>query len=203
MNNPTDTKQAILEYVNMARKRPQLASDPAELDRLEQAALTSFMGAFGALHAPIAPMTWEARTLFLGSTVGGPFVSERIQLDVPFPCMIVGALPSLSQLGSGAGALVSTLNDIDVSIDLNNHEYMTQAQGTTTPVVGAALTRDNTFVTLASLGAGIAQGARLLGWTIPYRTAQIGVTYRWAQGGGVFKDAHVKIAFFARALQEQ
>lgn len=198
MGDVTDLKQFVLDFVNAVRRRPQIGSDPGELDNLEKAALTSYQGAFGALHAPIAPETWEARTLFLGANA----TSERISLDIPFPCMIVGAYTSISVLTTG-GATTPTLNDIDCALDLNTHEYMTQIQGTTTPIVGGGLQKDGTFTTLAALSCNQNAGARLLGWVVPYRTAQIGVSFRWKQGGGVYKDTHTAISFFARPLQEQ
>jgi len=190
----TDLKQFVLDYVNLARRKPALASDPGELDSLENAALTSFQGAFGALHAPIAPMTWEARTLFPGANP----VSERVQLDIPFPCMLVGAYTYVRAIGTGAQ--IATTDDVDVTIDLNVHEYLTQIQGTTTTVPAGQPMRDGTFVTLTSLGVN--GGARLMGWVIPYRTAQLGVTFRWKQGAAVYQTAHVGITFYARALQE-
>lgn len=195
----TDLKQYVLDFVNAVRRRPALGSDPSELDRMEQAALTSFQGAFGALHAPIAPMSWEARTQFASASP----VSERIILDIPFPCMIVGAFAVVEPIGSAGGLTVPGPNSIDVTIDLNQHEYMTQVQGTTTPTVGGGLTRDGTFCTLSAISTGPALGARLLGWVIPYRTAQIGVTFRWKQGAGVYQTSHVGLTFYARALQEQ
>jgi hypothetical protein len=197
----TNLSQYVLDFINAVKRRPALGSDPSELDNLEQAALTSFQGAFGALNAPIAPMTWEARTQFLGTQA----VSERIQLDIPFPCMLVGAFASISTIGAvgipGSGTQAPTRDDIDVTIDLNSHEYMTQVQGTTTPVVGGQLQRDGTFTTLAAVS--INNGGRLLCWVIPYRTAQLGVTFRWKQGANVFQTSHVGLSFYARALQEQ
>jgi len=191
----TDLKQYVLDFINAARRRPAMASDPSELYNLEQAALTSFQGAFGAQHAPIAPMSWEARTLFLGANP----VSERIQLDIPFPCMIVGAFASIEPT-AGGGATVPTTSSIDATIDLNVHEYMTQVQGTTTVLAaGAAPSRDGTFATLAALSV---QAPRLMGWVIPYRTAQLGITYRWKQGANIYQNAHVGLCFYARALQE-
>lgn len=192
----TDLKQYVLDFVNAVKRRPAVGSDPSELDKLEMAALTSFQGAFGALHAPIAPMTWEARTQFLSSQTN----SERIQLDIPFPCMIVGTFPSVEPIGAAGGLTVPTTTSVDISLDLNVHEYMTQVQGTTTPTIGGALQRDGTFTTLAALGVN--GGARLLGWVIPYRTAQLGITFRWKQGPGVYQSSHVGIAFYARSLQE-
>jgi hypothetical protein len=174
-----------------------LGSDPSELDQLEQAALTSFQGAFGALHAPIAPMTWEARTQFLSSQT----LSERVQIDIPFPCMLVGAFAVVEPIGAAGGLVVPTAMSIDCTIDLNAHEYMTQVQGTTTPIIGGGLQRDGTFTTLAALAVN--NGARLMGWVIPYRTAQLGVTFRWKQGAGVYQSSHVGLAFYARSLQER
>jgi hypothetical protein len=203
----TDLKQFVLDYVNASRKRPAIASDPSELDNLEKAALTSFTGAYGAMSVPIAPETWEARTLFLGGVIGGNGFSERVQLDVPYPVMIVGCFASLSVLTTGpGGAVVPTLSDIDVTLDLNLHEYMTDIQGTTTATntaAGGTPTRDGTFVTLAALSSTTTQGMRLLGWVIPYRTAQIGTTFRWKRGPGVFFDTIVSLSYFARPLQPE
>lgn len=192
----TDFKQYVLDWVNMARAKPSLASDPKNLNAFESAALTSFQGAFGALHAPIAPEDWETRTQFLSSSA----VSERVQLDIPFACMIVGAFPWVEPL-AGASGTAPTTSSIDVTVDLNLHEYMTNTQGTTTPTVGAAPSFDGTFVNLQSFAVN--GGARLLGWVIPYRTAQLGVTFRWKQGANVYQSSHVGITWFARALQDQ
>lgn len=197
MTQEIDLKQAALNYINLSRGRPALASDPGELDTLENAALTSFQGAFGAVHAPIAPVHWDTRTQFLSGTA----TSERVKLDVPFPCMVVGAFTWLEPIGSAGGLVVPTLNSIDVSIDLDIHEYMTNAQGTTTTVIGAQATRDMTFVNLQSVGVN--GGGRLRGWVIPYRKAQIGVTFRWKQGAGVYQTSHVGITWYARALQDK
>jgi hypothetical protein len=192
----TDLKQYVLDFINAVKRRPQLGSDPNELDNLESAALTSFQGAFSALHAPIAPMTWEARTQMLSANA----VSERIQLDVPFPCMIVGTFPSVEPIGVAGGLVVPTTNSLDVILDVNIHEYMTQVQGTTTPTVGGQQQRDGQFCTLAALGVN--GGQRLMAWVIPYRTAQIGITFRWKQGANVYQTSHVGLAFYTRALQE-
>jgi hypothetical protein len=190
----TDLKQYVLDYVNASRRKPALASDPDELDNLENAALTSFQGAFAALNAPIAPLNWEVRTMFLSTTA----VSERITLDIPFPCMFVGAYASVEPIANASG-VVPTTTSIDVTIDLNLHEYATNIQGTTTPVPNGTPSKDGTFVTLASLSV---QAPRLWGWVIPYRTAQVGVTFRWKQGAGVYCNSIVSITFYARNLQE-
>jgi hypothetical protein len=207
MRDVTDLKGYVLDFINAAKASPKMATDPDVLARLEDAAMKSFTGAFGAMSIPIAPETWEVRTVFLGGTAGGNFVSERVQLDVPFPVMVVGLYPSLSVLTTG-GATVPTLNDIDCQLDLNLHEYMTDIQGNTTaqnavPSATATPTRDGNFVTLAALGTANTQGGRLIGWVVPYRTAQIGITFRWKQGGGVYKDTIVSLAFDVRPLEPE
>jgi hypothetical protein len=203
----TDLKGFVLDFVNAARKRPAIGSDPGELDNLEKAALTSFTGAYGALSIPIAPETWEVQTIFLGGAAAGNFTSERIQLDVPYPVMVVGLFASLSVLTTGpGGAVAPTLSDVTCSLDLNQHEYMTDAQGNTTATntaAGGTPTRDGTYVTLAALATNNQQGGRLIGWVIPYRTAQIGVTFRWKRGPGVFFDTIVSMAFYVRPLQPE
>lgn len=196
----TNLKQYILDYVNAARRRPAIASDPSELDNLEKAALTSFSGAFGATNAPIAPFTYEARTILLSSAT----VSERVEVLVPFPMMVVGVYPSLSVLTSGAGTGTPSLNDIDVTLDLNNKDFKTAVNGnTSTSATATTPTRDGQFVTLAALGTGNSNGARLLGWEIPYRTATIGATFRWKQGSGVYHDTIVSLSLFTRPMEEE
>ena len=191
-------KQDVFDYVNLARKRPALASDPNTLDALENDALTSFDGAMGALYAPIAPLSWESRTLFLGNSP----TSERIQTMIRGPVMVVGAYTWVEVLAtnSSSGSVAPTTNSIDCTVDLNVNEYATNAQGTTTPVVGATGQRDGTFVTLAALGVN--GGQRLWGWIIKSPTAQLGVTFRWKQGGTIYKDAHVGITWYVRRLDQ-
>jgi hypothetical protein len=191
----TNLSQRVLDFIKIARMKPALASDPSELDNLENAALTSAQGAYAALTAPAADDTWEARTLFLGSQA----MSERIVVDVPFPTMFIGAYASLSIFASG-GATVPTLDDIDVTVDVNLSMYKTNAQGTTTPTVAGQLVKDGTFVTLASMSTSRTAGGRLFNWVLPYSSAQLGVTYRWKQGAGVFKDSHVGLAFFVKRV---
>ncbi len=201
----TDLKSFVVDFVNLARKKPALASDPGELDNLEKAALTSFTGAYGALSVPIAPETWEARTIFLGGAAAGNFTSERIQIDVPYPVMIVGMYASLSVLTTG-NATTPTLNDIDVTLDLNKKEYMTDLQGNSTATStagGGTPTRDGTWVTLAAMSTNNQQGGRLLGWILPFKTAQIGITFKWTQGPGIYKDTIVKLALYVRPLDPQ
>lgn len=201
----TDLKSFVLDFVNAGRRSPGLASAPDQLDGLEKAALTSFTGAYGALSVPIAPETWEARTIFLGGSPGGNFTSERVQIDVPYPVMVVGMYASLSVLTTG-GATTPTLNDIDVVLDLNKHEYMTDLQGNSTATNaagGGVFTRDGTWVTLAAMSTNNQQGGRLLGWILPYKTAQIGITFKWTQGPGVYKDTIVKLALYVRPLDPQ
>jgi hypothetical protein len=186
--------QAVLEFVHAVRARPATASDPGELQALEAAAFRGLAFQWPARCVP-ETHTWEVRTVF----PSGVAQSLRAKIDIPFPCVIVGFFPTLSQITGDAGN-VPTLDDIDVAIDLNQDFFMTQAQGTTTPIVGAAFQGKNTFVTLGSISAARVKGARLHGWVITPKTAQVGFRFRWAQGAGIFQDTHVKINIFARPL---
>src|ERR1700682_2658553 len=115
MGQVTNLKQYILDYVNAVRRRPATGSDPSELDNLENAALTSYDGAFAANTSPVAPLTWEARTLFLGANP----ISERVQLDIPFPCMIVGAYASVEPVGTFGVFVTATYVQPAVGANVN------------------------------------------------------------------------------------
>ena len=199
--DPMDLKTSVQDYIQIVNRKPSLAGDPDLLNQLETAALTDAGGAFAALTAPVAEDTWEAGTVFLGNTS----VSERINVDIPYPVMVVGLFPTLSVFTTG-GATTPTLSDIDCAIDLNVQEYRTSMRGTNTVSTGAGVTptRDGTFVTLAALSTAATAGARMLAWRIPDRTSQIGVQFRWKQftppSTAVFKDTMVRLAFFVRPL---
>jgi hypothetical protein len=199
--DPLNLRQSALDFVNLARNKPALATDPEVLGNLEAAALMDASGSFAAETAPIAEDTWEAGTVFLGNTS----VSERINVDITYPVMIVGLFPTLSVFTTG-GATTPTLSDIDCQIDLNTQEYRTSMRGTNTvtTAAGTTPTRDGTFVTLAALSTAATAGARMLCWKIPDRTSQIGVTFRWKQftppATAVFKDTMIRLAFFVRPL---
>jgi hypothetical protein len=203
----SNLRQSVLDFINLSRTSPQYATDPAMLQKLEDAAAHDVGTFFGATSAPIADDTWEARTIFAGANP----ISERVQVTVAWPCVIVGMFASLSILTTG-GTTTPTLNDLDAIIDLNTEVYKTSVNGTTTPTSalgGGTPQRDGNFVTLAALSTPNTQGGRLMAWRIGDREARLGVTFRWKQGGattaipaGIYKDSIVSLAFFVQRIRE-
>lgn len=182
--------EEILAYLAKARQSPAFASDPVLLDSLEKSARNSMEGAVAALHAPVASDTWEARATLLGAAQQ----SERIPVRIPYESVLVGLYPSVVPMVGNLGP-APTLNDIDVSVDIDNKETITSAQGVTVP---GSTVRDGTFVTLGSLSV---QTPRLTWLVLDKVSNDIGVTYRWKLGPGVHGDTLVSLAFFIRPLR--
>ena len=194
-NDGLDLAQKVHDFAEAAKANPAMVT-PDILDQLEVAADSAMFGSYAAPAIPASPLSWEARTLFLGSSS----VSERIAVDIPYAVLITGAYASISVLTTGSSG-TPTEDDIDVAIDLNTQRYMTQGQGTyTTSTSATPQVGGSTFVTLASVSQKNTQGSRLFGWKIVERQAQLGVTFRWAQGASVYHDTIVKLTFYARQL---
>lgn len=181
----------VLAYLAKARQSPAFASDPVLLDGLERAARNANDGAVAALHAPVASETWEARAIMLGAQQ----TSERVPMRIPYESVIVGFYPTVISLGTPGAMIKATLDDVDVAIDVDNKEVITSAQGYTTP---GSTGRDGSFVTLGSLGV---QTPRLIWLVLDRISNDLGVTYRWKRGPGVYENAIVSLGFFIRPMR--
>src|SRR6185295_14262433 len=160
----------MIAWARAVLVRPALGSDPAELNEIIEAAKRSWDGAFAAEHAPIAPLSWEERVLLSGD--GNP--SERVAFKFP--------------------------QSIDVAIDINNQNNLTQLDGITTTAPGA--TRGGNFVTLAGLhvNAPRLQGLKLWG-----PAPEFGATFRYKQGtpqSHFYEDAMVGLQLYVRELED-
>lgn len=182
--------QQIQSYVDRARRSPIIASDSLELDALERAIRAEDLDAsrWGALSAPVAPLTWEHRALLLGTSAQ----TERIPFPVPGRCEIVGAFASVEQVGTVG--VVPTLTSVDVLVDVNSQAWQTRSEGQQTAV---SVNRGDQFVTLAAIHVA---APRLLGLVIDGENPVVGVTFRWKRGPGVYTDAMIALAFFVRRL---
>lgn len=198
MGQLTELSQAVLDFVANVRRKPQTGTDERIVGALQDAAITTITGAIGARLAPVAAMTWEARTLMLSNEE----VSERVELNIPYACMIVGAFPSVEPVGfSGESVTVPTTGSLDVAIDFNVHEQLRDAQSEVLSVGGDGPQPNGLFVTLASYEAN--GGSRPWIWIVRADTAVLGLTFRWKQDANVYQSAHAGLAFFSRPLRER
>jgi hypothetical protein len=187
----------VRDFAASVRRTPARGSDPRVLDALQAAAITTILGGTGASFAPVAPMTWEGRTQMLSAQEG----SERVELNIPYGCMIVGAFPSVEPIAPVGGLIVPTSQSLDVAVDITIHEQMASAQKQAVVASGGGPQPDGVFATLASYG--VQGGARPWIWILCGDSAQIAMTFRWKQDATVYQSAHVGLAFFTRALRER
>jgi len=167
------------------------------LDALEKEASKSFDGAWSAMQAPIAPLTWEVSNQMISTQLEGP----RVRLDLPRPIEIVGFYPSIIVTGTNPALIDPGLNDLLVSIDTNEEERITSGQGITTASGGSA----GTFVTLSAISAqSTAPGAnRLIGWKLDAPKPNVGFTFRWKVGANRYNDALISVATFVRYMGDR
>jgi hypothetical protein len=185
----------MIAWARAVLVRPALGSDPAELNEIIEAAKRSWDGAFAAEHAPIAPLSWEERVLLSGD--GNP--SERVAFKFPQSMEIVGMFCFVETVTNG-NLVVPTLTSVDVAIDINNQNNLTQLDGITTSAPGA--TRGGNFVTLAGLhvNAPRLQGLKLWG-----PAPEFGATFRYKQGtpqSHFYEDAMVGLQLYVRELED-
>lgn len=178
----------VVRYCSRALSDPQYASDPNVLKKLLNWGKDAFEGIV-ALHAPMAPLTWEINTLFTADVVQ----SNRIPFRFPWPVEIIGMLPIVRSVGNQEG-VVPTVNDVRVQIDTDAQNYMTSGQGVATPAGGTV----GNFVSLPAISV---LTPRLLGYKLRTPTPDIGFTFQWVLGADVYNDALVSVAMFARRIQ--
>ena len=186
--------QHVIDFVQRVREKPATGVDPAELAALRKAADEDLDGFHTALTAPNAPYSWENRVILLGAQA----LSERINFPFPQNMNLTGMNPTLVDLGVVAptfvpGNVLPGLNDIDCQVDINNENFLTSLEGISSPVAGA--TRGGTFVTLASIGILV---PRIVGLILESKTPQIGMTFRWKRGVGVYRDTVISVTMFVR-----
>lgn len=147
-----------------------------------------------ALYAPNAPHTWEAKT-FLPSASPQ---TEAVQVPFSWPTLIVGMRPSLVVVPpSSPGVLIApTLEDIEVQIDVNSQNFITNASGIGT----LAGDRDGNFISLPSIGV---QVPRLMSLLIDGDNPMIRFIFRWARGQNVYFDTKIRLAIFGRRAQSK
>ncbi len=182
----------ILKFLGKVRRRPDVAQDISQIERLEKIAVNAWDGAQVAQQAPVAPDTWEARIALLATdALAGP-------IAIPFtrPVRIVGFLPTVVQTRAVAGSeIVPGLDDLLVQITANDERPLTQG------IAQAQAGQASDFVTLRSMSVAAPRYVqRILSSNAP----QLNFSLRWRRPAvGVYVDCDVRIAVFAQYLSER
>lgn len=188
----------VLAFVDAARRSPANAASPEWLGSLEADAFDSLDGAFFALNAPVAPLTWEVRTILPGDTL----TSDRIPFDFPHPVEIVGMRSIVAPIPGQAAGLIDpsaptglATDVVDVQLDLDKQEYVTFAEGVSTP--GGP--NNSNFISLSAIDV---QVPRIQCLRLTSARPQIGFTFQWKLGIGGFtwQDSVISVAMFIRDI---
>ena len=148
---------------------------------------------FAALHAPVAPFTWECQATLARTTQE----TGRLPLRWNRPVEIVGMFASVRQASvAGGGLLIPTTEDLMVLISANQEERFTNrledAQQT-----GQA----ESYVTLAALSVEVPRLTRI---QLRNASPQVDVAFRWKSHNPItaprFEDALISLAFYCLYL---
>lgn len=153
---------------------------------------------FAALHAPVAPFTWEVRSL-INSTI---LETGRIPIHFNQPVEILGFKPTviLSGVALGGTRRIPTTNDLMILFDINQRERLTnRLESTSTAGIGQAYVTLETFNVITP---------RLIRIRMQNEAPDVGIQYRWSQDpapGGVpiYESAIVSLAFFCRYIADE
>lgn len=180
---------SVLQFIQRVKRRPSDGSDPNLLEHLERIARESWDGAFVALHAPMAPETWEAQAIMPGAQAE----SQSVPLKFPQPIEVLGMMPTIVSMTPAAGQ-IATNDDVLLSI-VTNRKTILSASETSASVTGGAA--DEGFVTASAYSVSL---PRLVGKRFRDPQPSIAFKWRWKQGGGIFPDHFVAVAVFARFI---
>lgn len=181
--------QKVVDFVLSVYRSPVLGTDRTTLEALKRAAEDSNDGMFGALNSPIAVLSFEQRVRLNFTDVQSP----RASFKFPFACEIVGFFFGVTDLTTGGG-IPLPINDLDVSVDINNQNYITNASGITA-------TGGGTFVQVNMLQATIAN--RLHRLQLVGTSPDVGFTFRALRGAGIYNDTMCKAGMFIRRMVQK
>jgi len=158
----------VKQYVERARREPSFAAAANVLDDLARAAAVPFRGGVSPAPVPIATDSLETSIVLSRASL---VPSARVPLVMPSAVEIVGVLPIVRSTfaAAEAGLPDPTTDDVQVSLDLNNQRYLTQAGSTSAGSTPAQ------FVTMS----GLASNNRLLGLRLDNARPEVGFTWRW------------------------
>lgn len=185
----------VADFVRRVGQSPKLGTDKAELETLMRAARHDHTGFFGALHAPIAPLRWQARVRMNGNVAQ----SNRQPIQLPRKMVVTAIFIGVTGVpNTNPNALVPTTNDFDVKIDINQKTQLTSNQGVST---SAATETDGNFVLAAPWSV---QTPALVELKLRNPNPVIGFQARWIRvpsavaGQEFFQDAIISFVIFAR-----
>lgn len=168
---------------------------PGALEWLKGCAARAFDGCFAALHAPMAPYTWEVAIDLPGLEANS---SPEIGSEFKGPVEVLGFFPSLVDVNPAADAAFAkaTLDDVLVKVDVNQQDRFTNRNG-----IGSVVDQAGGFVTLGSLAV---QTPRLVAIRMRVASPVMTFSFRWKVPpvGGVkrYRDTRVSIAEYCRYL---
>jgi len=144
-----------------------------------------------ALHAPVAPYTWEVQALLARTAIE----TGRIPLRWNRPVEILGFYASVRQASAVGGLILPTPDDVVVALSANQENRFTNRLED-----AAATGQAESFVTLAALSVQVPRLTRI---QLRNASPQIDVAFRWktnVPATPTFEDASVSLAFFCRYL---
>jgi hypothetical protein len=197
---------SIAEFLRQLEESPDKKPSAGLVAWLRAQARRGFEGAFVALHAPMAPFTWETFV----DLHGAERETGRVAAQFRGPVEIVGFFPTVVPIRPvadplPAGQVLATPDDVLVNIDANEEDRYTntKGEGQTSTAIGQL----GAFVTLSSLAAQGNPG-RLTGICLRNASPDLGFTYRWKQPPPAvapffFPDVIIGMAMFCRYLDRK
>lgn len=119
-NNAAALRSAIAEFVETARAHPSDAVGPA-LERLDQFAKAQRGADSIALSARTANITWMSRTTLSPTSLD----STQEMIEIPYPCTIVGVLPTILLIDSTQGLIEPPPEAIDMFLQVDRKDTFT------------------------------------------------------------------------------
>ncbi|OFW65958.1 MAG: hypothetical protein A2Y74_05345 [Actinobacteria bacterium RBG_13_63_9] len=148
--------------------------------------------ALAALHAPIAPYTWEVQATLLRTVQE----TGRIPLRWNRPVEIIGMYAAVRQASVAGGLLVPTTDDLVCALSANQEDRFTNRLEDVSQTAMA-----ETFVTLAALSV---QVPRLMRIMLTNAAPQVDIAFRWKTHNPIgtprFEDALISVAFYCRYI---
>ncbi len=145
-----------------------------------------------ALHAPVAPYTWEVQALLLRTIQE----TGRIPLRWNRPIEIIGMYAAVRQASAVGGLLVPTVDDVLVALSANQEDRFTNCLEDTGQTAQA-----ESFVTLGALSVAVPRLTRIM---LTNGTPQVDVAFRWKAHNVIatpsFENAMISLSFYCRYI---
>lgn len=174
----------VIEYLDRIKRQPALASDPALVEDLLQAAREDMGDTYVSLATPKADDTWEGTCVFPGASAQSPSSS----VDFQQPVRIVGMFPTIVALVPPLASPIPTLDDLLISVTVDKQDCYTSQQSQAAATTGSGASQ---FVTASALSILI---PRLWDIKIESSNPKIEFVWAWKQGPNIFQDCICNVA---------